>query len=299
MTGGNPKVSVIIPFFSRKDWLAEAVDSVLRQTYKNHEIIIVNDGSQEDVTEFLQMYHGKIKYHHKENGGPGAARNFGIEKAAGEFLAFLDADDLWCAEKLEKQVALMESTDAVWSHTSYSLFQSQEPHRAYKRVDVADYQGMVFPRCLVSAPIATPCVMIRARILQENPALRFSEKMRYGQDGFLWMNLAVDHPLFAAAEDLAKVRIRGINAACRARTQLQVKAQSWEFISKNRSRYCGKGKADFWIRAAYRCCHGANRLVACLERKNFLNGYFAEAAAKILYFFPYGILKIYYYLKWA
>jgi hypothetical protein len=122
--------------------------------------------------------------------------------------------------------------------------------------------------------------------------------MRYGQDSFLWMNLAIHNPLIAVPEDLTKVRIRGINAAFRARVQLQVKAQLWKHIKKNRAQYYGKGKVDYGIRTAYKCCYAANKIVESLEKKNYSNKHTVEMISKILYFFPYLILKIYYYLIW-
>ena len=88
-----PEVSVIIPFYAGVDWLSEAVDSVLLQTFKDYEIIVVNDGSPENMTEFLTQYSNKIKYIKKENGGPSTARNVGIDAAIGKYIAFLDSDD--------------------------------------------------------------------------------------------------------------------------------------------------------------------------------------------------------------
>jgi len=114
------KVSVIIPFYSNISWLAEAIDSVLDQTFKDFEIIVVNDGSPEDDIVFLEIYQNRIKYFKTENKGPAHARNFGIEVAQAEYLAFLDSDDLWMPTKLAKQIELM---DYYWSwndgsHTS-------------------------------------------------------------------------------------------------------------------------------------------------------------------------------------
>src|SRR5690554_2836035 len=99
------KVSVIIPFYNGVEWLCEAVQSVLDQTYKNFEIIVVNDGSPEDVSGLLSKYGNKIIYRYKENGCAATARNLAMEIATGEYLAFLDSDDLWLPAKTEKQIA--------------------------------------------------------------------------------------------------------------------------------------------------------------------------------------------------
>ena len=84
-----PEVSVVIPLYSRVDWLIEAVDSVLTQTYKDFEIIVVNDGSPEDMLEFLSQYSEKIKYKVKENGGPSNARMRGFITLREDILLFL------------------------------------------------------------------------------------------------------------------------------------------------------------------------------------------------------------------
>jgi glycosyltransferase involved in cell wall biosynthesis len=290
----SPKVSVIIPFFSRRDWLVEAVESALSQSYKNFEIIVVNDGSKEDVTEFCRTYQGKIKYFCTENRGPGAARNLGIEKATGEYIAFLDSDDLWCEGKLEKQVDLMKTTNAIWSHTSYSFFQDQEPQKVRKRIDVSDYQGMVFPKCLLSVPIATPCVMIQAAYLRENTRIRFSEKMRYGQDSYLWMNLAVNQRLLAVPEVLTNIRIRGSNASQRVRAQLYAKGHLWTHIRQDWVRY--SEKMDFVIKIAYGMCFQANKMLEFLEKTRIFNDGILEYISKMSYAFPYVTLKSYFHL---
>src|SRR5690606_6564927 len=99
---------VIIPFYNNVQWLESAVKSVLSQTFKNYEIIIVNDGSIENLNSFIDNYCNMIKYFETENKGPGHARNFGIKKAQGEYIAFLDSDDLWLCNKLEIQINEME-----------------------------------------------------------------------------------------------------------------------------------------------------------------------------------------------
>jgi len=293
---GKGKVSIIIPFYNRVDWLTEAVESVLRQSYGNIEIIVINDGSKEDLTEFCRMYRGKIKYICKENRGPGAARNLGIEEAIGDYIAFLDSDDQWFKDKLEKQVALMNSTNAIWSHTSYSLFRDQEPHKLFKWIDVSNYHGMVFPKCLLSSPIQTSCVMIKSSYLIENSQERFSEKMRYGQDAYLWTNLAINNPLHVLPEVLTKFRVRGSNAAQRARVHLYARSHHWEHIQQNPKIFCGKGKVDFILKKAYQICFYANQLIELMGRSGRINDRILESISKILYLIPYSTFKIYYNL---
>src|SRR5271156_2034659 len=100
----RPAVSVIIPTYNYGRFVTEAVDSVLAQSYTDHEVIVVDDGSVDDTPERMQPYAERVRYLRQPNQGPSAARNNGIEAARGEYVAFLDADDLWHPRKLEAQL---------------------------------------------------------------------------------------------------------------------------------------------------------------------------------------------------
>jgi glycosyltransferase involved in cell wall biosynthesis len=101
----NPKVSVIIPNYNYSQYVGEAVESTLAQTYANVEIIVVDDGSKDNSLELLESFGDKITVLKQQNAGVSAARNNGVANSDGEFIAFLDADDVWLPEKLEKQIA--------------------------------------------------------------------------------------------------------------------------------------------------------------------------------------------------
>jgi len=110
----NPLVSVIIPAYNAEKYIAEAIDSVLAQTYPAYEIIVVDDGSTDRTKEIVETQghkdtgtHVEIRYMYQENRGPAAARNAGIKIAKGEYMTFLDADDIWLKNKLEIQVKEM------------------------------------------------------------------------------------------------------------------------------------------------------------------------------------------------
>ncbi|MFC1498552.1 glycosyltransferase family 2 protein [Verrucomicrobiota bacterium] len=100
-------VSVIIPTYNSAKFVEESVKSALNQTYTNKEVIVIDDGSTDNTKELLEKYKNKIKYIFKENGGPASARNLGIKESSGEFIAFLDSDDVWLSEKLSLQVKFM------------------------------------------------------------------------------------------------------------------------------------------------------------------------------------------------
>ena len=91
-----PQVSIIIPAYNRSKFLAQAVQSVLSQTATDFEILVIDDGSTDDSRAVIEnIYDARLKYFYKENGGVSSARNFGLAKAVGEYVSFLDSDDFW------------------------------------------------------------------------------------------------------------------------------------------------------------------------------------------------------------
>ena len=99
-----PEVSVIVPTFNRAKIVPKAIDSVIQQTYRDYEIIVIDDGSTDNTKTVLRKYDDKIVYRYKENGGISSARSSGIEIAKGNYIALLDSDDFWLKNKLEKQM---------------------------------------------------------------------------------------------------------------------------------------------------------------------------------------------------
>lgn len=108
-----PRVSVIIPAFNAAGCVRRAVDSVLGQCFQDIELLVVDDGSTDATRAILAEYGNRVRLLARENGGPAAARNHGLHHARGEYVAFLDADDYWIAEKLERQVELLDTQPAV------------------------------------------------------------------------------------------------------------------------------------------------------------------------------------------
>ncbi len=217
-------VSVIIPFYCNIQWLEEALQSVENQTYKKYEIIVINDGSKEDISNIMKR-HNNCKYIFQDNSGPANARNNGIGKARGEYIAFLDSDDLWRENKLEVQIGYMKKTKALWTYTGYYIFSGDHKQ---KKAHFIPITGNIFPQCLVSNPIATPTVMIDTDFLKRNENIRFPSDMRYGQDGFMWASISRKIPIEYIPLCLTKVRNHGNNSAKRAIIQIKVKAQFWE-----------------------------------------------------------------------
>jgi len=106
-------ISVIIPVYNREDFIAEAIESVLRQTYKNIELIVVDDGSTDNTRQVVETFADQVRYVYKPLTTVGETLNCGIEMAKGDYLAFLDSDDCWTKNKLERQIADLQENQNI------------------------------------------------------------------------------------------------------------------------------------------------------------------------------------------
>ena len=104
----TPTVTVVIPAYKAAGFIARALDSVFAQTRGPHEVLVIDDGSPDDLASAVRPYGGRVTLIHKPNGGAASARNLGLDRARGEFVAFLDADDYWSPNKLETQLGLFD-----------------------------------------------------------------------------------------------------------------------------------------------------------------------------------------------
>ncbi len=179
-----PLVSVILPVYNRDRYLAEAIDSVLAQTY-SVELIVIDDGSDDRSAEVAQRYLPRLNYYHQSNTGISAARNTGIALATGEFLAFLDSDDLWMPKKLALQLAAFTADpelDAVFGYVKQ--FFSPEMNESFRhRIRCPD------------APIAG--YISNAMLIRRSTFLRvglFNTALRTGID-IEWYSRAVEQNL--------------------------------------------------------------------------------------------------------
>lgn len=282
----TPLVSVVIPFYSGKAWLFKAIESALNQTYKNVEILIINDGSKENFVDDMSKYGDNITIINKKNGGPASARNLGIEKASGKYIAFLDSDDLWLPDKLSMQISEMESKDYLWSQHSYEMF--WDSGNRTKVINTKIYSGDVYRDCFTSLKIQTSCVVVLRKILIDNN-IRFTIEKKYGEDGAFYKQIAKMYPLGYIDGVYSKFRIRGSNAGFRAQVQINDKASIWEEI-----------KADKYILnflpntiiLAYMISSLSSKFINCIHRKLLKNDKSIEAISKIMYVFPYMFFKI-------
>jgi hypothetical protein len=198
-------VSVIMPFYNRIDVVTRSIVSVQQQSYNNWELLLINDGSTEDIEE-IEEFTAKDKRIRlidlKDNVGAAQARNIGIEAATGKFIAFLDSDDLWNHQKLEKQINFMLENDYCVSHTYYNRMQPDETQ--LNVVELPTIKDDTFRFCLHACGIATPCVIVERDYLGDK---RFPNDMDYGEDVCLWLELAWIGKWGLLPEPLTSVRI--------------------------------------------------------------------------------------------
>lgn len=283
----QPLVSIVIPFFSGVNWLKEALSSVQNQAYKNIEVLVINDGSNENINDISEIYNINIRIINKENGGPASARNLGIEESSGKYIAFLDSDDIWLPEKLFKQISFMESHEYVWSQHSYKMFWEESDRT--KVIDTKRYTGNVYRDCFISFKIQTSCVVVLRSVLIENN-IRFPLQKRYGQDNDFYRQLAKNYTLGHVDDILSKFRIRGSNAGFRAKVQLDDKASTWREI-KNNSEVLNLLPKP--ITLAYKNTVISSNVINSLGKKHIKNSNIIEFISKMLYVLPYITFKTY------
>ena len=177
-------VSIITPVYNSEKFVKETIESVLNQTYKNVELILVDDCSKDNSKTVIEsINHDRIKYFLQEkNMGAGVARNKALEVSNGQYVAFLDADDLWEPEKLEKQLKLMEETNSWFSYTGASVI--NEDGTFTKKVRKVK-KKCSYRKLLKNTMIITSSVLIDRNVSGD---FRMSE-MRSGQDYATWLML--------------------------------------------------------------------------------------------------------------
>jgi glycosyltransferase involved in cell wall biosynthesis len=203
----NPSVSVIIPVFNGTNYLAEAIDSALSQTFTDYEVIVVDDGSTDGTWEIIQSYGDRIRGFRKPNGGVASALNLGIEEMRGRWFAWLSHDDLWLPEKLEKQVAFLKANHQFKAcYTDFIII--NETGEQLHVIDTPWYPREQAIRELFRGVYMNGSTMFIERSCFDQVGL-FSEKWRYNQDTHMWLRLLRRFDIGRVADKLVKQRVHG------------------------------------------------------------------------------------------
>ncbi len=188
----KPLVSVIIPTYNRGWIVKEAIDSVLDQDFTDYELIVVDDGSDDNTPEILAGYGGVITILHQSNKGVSSARNCGVAAASGQLIAFLDSDDLWLPGKLSTQVkffkdhpdAVINQTQERWIRNGVRVNPKQRHHK---------FSGMIFEHSLALCLVSPSAVMIKKSLFDEVGG--FDEQFPACEDYDLWLRVSCRYPV--------------------------------------------------------------------------------------------------------
>jgi len=191
-------VSIIIPYFKKKDYILDAINSILNQTYQNFEIIIVYDDidkSELSLIYKIQKIDKRIKVLiNKKNLGAGLSRNYAIKNSNGKYIAFLDADDIWNVEKLKKQVSIMEQKNLSITHTSYKILDKNNNYATIRIAKNLDYKKL-----LKSCDVGLSTVMIKKNLFSKKN--KFSN-LKTKEDYVLWLLLTKSGYIFYPIKEI-------------------------------------------------------------------------------------------------
>ena len=247
-----PKVSIILPAYNGEKFIAEAIDSVLNQTYGDFEIIVVNDGSTDRTAEILSKYGGKIRVISQANAGIAQARNVAISNSKGEYLAFLDQDDIWLEDKLEKQMEIFDKDKDVGMVYS-GTFVMTAGNAELKSFDLKKpYKGMVIEELLMNNFISTSAVVTKKECFDRVGL--FDNSLSPCLDYDRWLYIAtlykvdyVDKPLVRFRDHIATFRKNEIFTIGKIIDTLERYIDNHPDVKKSLGRKIDKKIASYYV----------------------------------------------------
>lgn len=201
-----PKISVITPAYNAERFVGRAIESVLAQTFRDFEMIVVDDGSDDATARIVESYGEPVRCIRKANGGASAARNTAIEQAAGEYIAFFDADDLWEPTKLEKQVALLDARPEIGLCFA-AVERIDEAGAPLGRIDALDFPDFCEALLLYSCVVSGSCssAMVRRTLTERFGG--FDTRYTNYEDWEYWLRLSRHTEFAPVPEYLVKYRL--------------------------------------------------------------------------------------------
>lgn len=207
-----PKISVIIPTYNMAPYLVAAIESILAQTHGDHEIIVVDDGSTDNSNEVLVPFLDRIVLLKQANSGPAKARNLGIRRASGEFVAFLDADDIWYPKKMEKQLKVFQENPNYAMVHSNALIKStdnSQPEQLWFTIKNRVRAGSIFSELLSQCFIIPSSVIVKKECLEKTGM--FDENLWCWEGYDLWLRLAYEYSIGFIRRPLIERRLHDTN----------------------------------------------------------------------------------------
>ena len=239
MTVNEVDLSIIIPTYNRAYVVGRAIQSVLNQTYKNFEILVVDDGSTDNTNEIVRSVNDeRVRYiRHEKNKGAAAARNTGIMAAKGKYIAFQDSDDEWLPEKLEKQMAAFRNASSQIGVVYTGMLRIEGDGKTYMPPpEVTEKEGNIYHSLLRRSFVFTSSTVVRRECFTEVGI--FDEHFPHAEDWDLWIRISkyyhfrfIDEPLliyYVMPDSLF------VNQACTIRAYEMILEKHYKDIEKDK-----------------------------------------------------------------
>ena len=210
----NPTVSVLVPVYMGERFIAEAIESALNQTYRHLEVVLVNDGSPDKSSDVIRRYlsDSRVRYLEQPNGGVAAARNSALRASSGKYVAFLDQDDLWLPDKLERQVAFLEThPDAALVHARQDYVDDNGRRVESEFINVEPVKGQCFRALFDRNRIAVLTVLARRSVIEEVGG--FNTLASGGDDYELWLRISWNYPIGFLDQIVGHYRVHSNNVS--------------------------------------------------------------------------------------
>lgn len=194
-------ISIVIPTFNRCELLKRALESVYKQSYTHFETIVVDDGSTDETEQIVALFFPQVRYFKQPNNGVSSARNKGVQEAKGDWIAFLDSDDEWLPEKLEKQIDLLKlmpdykicHTEELWIRNGVRVNQMNKHKKK---------GGWIFPQCLPLCAMSPSSILIHHSVFEVLG--NFDESLPACEDYDMWLRITAQYPVQYIEQPLIK-----------------------------------------------------------------------------------------------
>ena len=204
----KPLVSVIIPAYNAEKWINETIESVLSQDYESLEVIVVDDGSTDGTGLIVGRFEQRVRYIHKLNGGQGSARNAGIKKSKGKYIAFVDSDDLWASNKISSQMTFLANTNLQWAYCDAIAFDDVTRKHLFKFSDKSkQFEGNILEPLFLSCFIQSPTPIVHRNIFDIVGYFDESRELKNREDWDMWLRIAIKYPVGKIASPLTYYRV--------------------------------------------------------------------------------------------
>lgn len=265
----KPKVSVIIPVYNCEKFIRDAIQSVVEQTYPNLEIIVADDGSVDNTKNQVINYFPSVSYYYQKNKGVAAARNLGLQKSTGEYIAFLDSDDVWLPDKISKQMEQIDNNPEIKIvHTNIKVkSDGQIRDSAYP----SDHQeGRMFENLLLqTGSVVCSTFLVKKECIEK--VGNFDEELRTAEDVHLFLRLAYYYDFYYINEALVIKNHHGSNLTDLNNIYFgSGTLSSLEKIEQLFPEY-SRGKSEIMRRAFY--LRARLRASAYLQKGDYKNGF--------------------------